>query len=148
MTEPVSTTAGTVGGYKLALLGLPVLASLVAFWLGLRYVPLREGNERQDLINRIMACLVCSLVVGVCLLVLAMQHSPWIFEAGTRLAHAASLPGEAGFFVITACVFIACGIPGPWIVAAVYLWFERRRGKDIAELAQDAAAGLRNNKQP
>ena len=148
MAEPASTTASAVSGYKLALLGLPVLAALIAFWLGLRFVPLRAGQERDDLIKRIMACLVCSLVVGVCLLVLAMQHQPWIFEASTRLAHAANLPGEVGFFVVTACVFIACGIPGPWIVAAVYLWFERRQGKDIGELAQDVASRLRNRNQP
>lgn len=138
MTEPVSTTAGTVGGYKLALLGLPVVASLIAFWLGLRFVPLRSGNEREDLIDRVMACLVCSLVLGVTLLVFIQQHSPWAFESARALAVIAQLTPDVGFFVICACVFIVAGIPGPWVVAAVYLWLERRRGKDVGEILQDA----------
>ncbi len=138
MTEPATTTAaGSVAGFKLALLGIPIVASLIAFWLGLRFVPLRAGAEREDLIDRVMACLVSSLVLGVALLVLIMQHHPWAFDAARQVAVAAHLPPDAGFFVVTGCVFIVAGIPGPWLVAAVYLWLERRRGKDIGELARD-----------
>lgn len=142
MTEPASTTAGVFAGHKIALLGLPVVASLIAFWLGLRFVPLRAGREREDLINRVMACLVCSFVLGVTVLVLLMQHMPGVFDAAARLAVLSLLPGEAGFFIVTTCVLIVCGIPGPWIAAATFLWVERRRGKDIAELVQDARAAI------
>lgn len=143
MTEPASTAAGAFAGHKLALLGLPVLASLIAFWLGLRFVPLRPGREREDLINRVMACLVCSFVFGVTALVLLMQHQPDVFDAAARLAVLAQLPGAAGFFLVTTCVLIVCAIPGPWIVAAIFLWIERREGKDIGELVRDVRRDLK-----
>lgn len=134
MSEPTSAV-GTFAGYKLALFSLPVIASLIAFWLGLRFVPLRTNDPRGDLINRVMACVVSSFVIGVPALVLLIQHWPGAFEAGMRLAELAALPTIAGFFAVTGCVLIICSIPGPWIVAAVFLWLQRSEGKDIAEMA-------------
>ncbi|OAD81605.1 hypothetical protein ATN89_24090 [Comamonas thiooxydans] len=134
MSEPTSAV-GTFAGYKLALFSLPVIASLIAFWLGLRFVPLRTNDPRGDLINRVMACVVSSFVIGVPALVLLIQHWPSAFEAGMRLAELAALPTIAGFFAVTGCVLIVCSIPGPWIVAAVFLWLQRSEGKDIAEMA-------------
>jgi len=144
MTEPTTAAAaaGTAAGYKLALLSLPVIASLIAFWLGMRFVPLRPGNARDDLINRVIGCLVSSFVFGTIALVLLMQHKPGIFTAGAALAQLATFPPEAGFFVITGCVFVLCSIPGPWIVAAIFLWLERRKGHDIGQLADDIRADL------
>lgn len=136
MSDPTSA-AGTFAGYKLALLSLPVVASLIAFWLGMRFVPLRTADPRGDLLNRVLACLVSGFVLGVPCLVFLMQHWPGIFDAGVRLAIIAAMPEIAGFFVITFCVFVVCSIPGPWIVAGVFLWLERRKGKTITEIAQD-----------
>lgn len=44
--------------------------------------------------------------------------------------------------MITGCVFVLCSIPGPWIVAAVFLWLERRKDRDIGELAAEIRAGI------
>lgn len=134
MTEPTSA-AGTFAGYKLALFSLPVLASLLAFWLGLRFVPLRGTDPRGDLINRVLACLVSSFVLGVPALVLLIQHWPSVFDAGVQLALLAEVPSIAGFFVITGCVLVVCSIPGPWIVAGVFLWLKRSEGQTITEMA-------------
>ncbi|MDR3005723.1 MAG: hypothetical protein LBV14_15995 [Acidovorax sp.] len=136
MSDPTSA-AGTFAGYKLALLSLPVVASLIAFWLGLRFVPLRTADPRGDLLNRVLACLVSGFVLGIPTLVMLMLHWPGVFEAGVRLAMVAGMPGIAGFFVITGCVMVVCSIPGPWIVAAVFLWLKRSEGKTITEIAQD-----------
>lgn len=136
MSDPTSA-AGTFAGYKLVLFSLPVVASLIAFWLGMRFVPLRAADPRGDLLNRVLACLVSGFVLGVPSLVLLMQHWPGIFDAGVRLAVLAAMPEIAGFFVITGCVFVVCSMPGPWIVAAVFLWLQRREGKTITEIAQD-----------
>lgn len=144
MTEPTTTAAaaGTAAGYKLALLSLPVIASLIAFWLGLRFVPLRAGAAWPDLINRVIACLASSFIVGTAALVLLMHHQPGIFLAGAALAQLATFPPEAGFFLITGCVFVVSSVPGPWVVAAVFLWLDRRKDKDIAQMAADIRAEL------
>lgn len=141
MTEPTAA-ASTFAGYKLALFSLPIAASLLAFWLGLRFVPLRTTDPRGDLLNRVLACLVSGFVLGVPALVMLMQHWPGIFDAGVRLAALAALPAIAGFFVITGCVFVVCSIPGPWVVAAVFLWLKRSEGQTITEMAQDARRDL------
>ena len=149
MTEPTSA-AGTFAGYKLALFTLPVLASLLAFWLGLRFVPLRRSDPRGDLINRVLACLVSSFVLGVPALVMLIQHWPGVFDAGVQLALLAEVPSIAGFFVITGCVLVVCSIPGPWIVAGVFLWLKRSEGQTITEMADQLRgdiSGRKNQRQ-
>jgi zinc transporter ZupT len=143
MSEPTTTAAGGVAGYKLALITLPVVASLIAFWLGLRYVPLRADEPQRDLVDRVTACIVSSFVFGVAALVALVDHWPQAFTAAETLAVHARLPAVAGFFLLSGCVFVVCSIPGPWIVAAVFRWLEHRREKDIAELATDVVADVR-----
>ena len=89
----------------------------------------------ENLLNRVLACLVSGIVLGVPALVLLMQHWPGVFEAGMRLATMASVPSIAGFFIITGCVLVVCSIPGPWIVAGVFLWLKRNEGQTITEMA-------------
>ncbi len=144
MSEP-TTAVSTFAGYKLALFSLPVIASLIAFWLGLRFVPLRTTDPRGDLINRVFACLVSSFLLGVPVLVLLMQHWPGVFEAGMQLAQIAAVPSIAGFFVITACVFVICSIPGPWVVAGVFLWLKRSEGQTITEMADRLRSDVTGN---
>lgn len=141
MSEPTSAV-GTFAGYKLALFSLPIIASLIAFWLGLRFVPLRGTDPRGDLLNRVLACFISSFVLGIPALVLLVQHWPGAFEAGIRLAEMAALPAIAGFFAVTGCVLVVSSIPGPWVVAWVFLWLKRSEGKDIAEMAGQVRADI------
>lgn len=143
MAEPTTaTTGGAVVLFKYIAVLLPVGATLIAFWLGVRFVPLRTGHEWEDVINRVIACFISAFVFGTVALVLLFNHFPKLFEGARNLAMHAQFPPEAGFFVFTGCVMVVCSIPGPWIMAAVFLWLERRKGKDIAEIVND----VRNSK--
>lgn len=138
MTEPTTTaTGGALLLHKIITIMLPIGASMLAFWLGLRFVPVRKDHIREDIVNRVMGCLFSSVIIGITTLVLLYHHWPGLFESANNLAQAAFLPRSAGFFTLTACVLIVCAIPGPWIVAGVFLWLEKRRGKDIGEMLQD-----------
>jgi uncharacterized membrane protein YkvI len=136
MTEPAST-AGALAGHKLILFSLPFIGSLLVFFMGLRFAPLKKGDEWGDMVNRLMAGAATSFVLGIPALVMLMRSMPDAFGAAAQLAQVAGLPSEAGFLLVCACVLLVCAVPGPWLVAAVYLWLQRQKGKDIAEIARD-----------
>ena len=39
---------------------------------------------------------------------------------------------------------VAAGLPAWWVLGACVRWFDKRRGKDIGELAVDAAAVVKD----
>lgn len=138
MADPTTTTTGSALLFlKGTALLLPVFASAVAFWLGLRFVPLRKGNEWADVINRLMACFISSVVLGTIVLVSLYHHWPHLFTVAQSMAVQIGFVAEAGFFMMTGCVLLLCSIPGPWLVAAVFLWLDRRKNKDIAEIINE-----------
>lgn len=147
MTEPTTTTGGALLLGKIIAVSMPVLASLVAFWLGIRFVPIRKEHVYEDMINRVIACLISSCVLGITALTLLYNHYPSVFEASQNLAVMAGLSGAAGFFTFTGCVLIVCATPGPWIVAAFFLWLEKRKGKDIGEMLKDLRHDLKGSPQ-
>jgi len=137
MSEPTTTATGGALIIKSIALTLPVFASAVAFWLGLRFVPLRKGHEWADIINRLVACFICAVILGTAALVLLYHRFPHLFAVASEMAQQAGFPPETGFFMLTGCVMFVCSIPGPWLVAAVFLWLDRRKEKDIAEIINE-----------
>jgi hypothetical protein len=147
MSDPASSAAGAVAGaaagHKAFLLGLPIAISILAFALGMRIVPLRKGREMRDMMDRLLACGVSTFVVGLPVLVAILNHFPWMFSGATELASRAGTEPVVGFFAIVGCVMLVCSLPGPWLLVAYLRWFERRRGKDLGELAGDAGRDIR-----
>lgn len=134
MTEPLTTAGGAAAGYKLALLGIPIIGTLFGFWLGLRFIPLQKDKEVADLTNRVMACVACGLIIGPLLLAALFNHFPGLME---RFVYAASMLGIDSFVAtlyIMGCCFVVASMPGPWIISAIFLFIRRNKNKDIGQL--------------
>jgi hypothetical protein len=136
----VHPAAAGLAGQKMLMLGLPVVATLIAWWLGMRLVP---PKTTQETVNRLLSCAVASFVVGLPVLVLLRRHAPWVFASALELAQAAQLDPIVGFFAVIGCVLLLCSLPGPWIIVAYVKWFSGRKGKDLGQMAGDLADDVR-----
>jgi hypothetical protein len=65
--------------------------------------------------------------------------SPDLFGAAREVAQLYGLEPAMGLLFVAAPVMVLAGLPAWWILGAVMRWFDKRRDKDIAELAHDAA---------
>lgn len=134
MSEPVLPT---LAGVKFWLFGLPIVVSILAFWLGLMVIPLRAGREVRDLIYRVLSCAVSSFVFGIPALIALKKYMPFAFDEVQVLASMAGTDPMVGFFMLCGCVMLVCSLPGPWIVASFFLFVEKQKGKPIDEVIRD-----------
>jgi hypothetical protein len=139
MTEPASSAGAAFAGHKALLVGLPIFVVVAAWWLGLRFVPVRKGREVKDMLDRLVACAAASFLIGLPALLSLRRHAPWVFAEAAELASMVAVDPMVGYFAVVGCVLLLCSLPGPWIVVAYLRWFKRRDDKDIGEMLIDAA---------
>lgn len=135
MAEPASSAVGGLAAWKLAggILGIGVIASALGF-LVLPPKSIREFAVRA------VATMAGSAMVGPVLVIAAYVKYPEMFAAGAKLAAAWGYDPWAGHFMVAAPLLAMAGLPFWWLLGAGVLWLDRRRGKDLGELARDAAA--------
>ena len=119
---------------------VPFAAGLAATGLGFLF--LWPASVREAVV-RFACTLTVSAVAGPCLAVAAYCWWPALFSSSGQLAILAGGPAELGVLLVAAPFLVLAGLPAWWLLGAVLLWFERRRSKDIAEIAHDAAEAVR-----
>jgi hypothetical protein len=134
MAEPTSSGAAAgfagwklIGGMAGAPSGDAGLASVVVMCM----TPPRSAREWAV---GLISTVVCSVAGG-----------GWLLHWLGLSDMAAS--GPAGLATLFGLCF-ACGLPGWALVRALFTWLGRRDGKDIAEIARDAAADVRDVLKP
>lgn len=135
--EPSSSAAGAAIGYKIGagILGISVVASALGFLVLLPKTP-REAAMRA------LATMIGSALFGPVLVLVAYERYPKLFAAGADLAVKFGMEPWLGLFIAGAPLLALGGLPAWWILGAIVLWFDRRKGKDIGELASDARADV------
>lgn len=122
MAEPSSSGAAGFAAYKLAVaIGLPAGLAAVVVMLWVQPKSPREWAM----------ALISTVVSSVCGGAAVVQHyglTSW----GDSYNGLVALAG----------IIFACGLPGWVIVRAVFAWLEKRKGKDIAELLNDAKGSM------
>jgi hypothetical protein len=89
---------------------------------------------------RVAATMAGSALIGPFLVAGVYSKWPEVFASGVHLATTFGLEPWMGFFMIGAPILALAGLPFWWILGAVVLWFQKRAGKDIGEMAADARA--------
>ena len=115
-------------------------AGLAATGLGFLFLWPKSGREAGA---RFLCTLLACMVAGPLLAIAAYCWWPALFASSGQFAILAGGPPELGVLMVAAPFLVLAGLPAWWVVGALLLWFERRRSKDIAEIAHDAAEAVR-----
>lgn len=139
MKETMSFETAGAAGALAKLFGVPIAAGTAATALGFLVMwpkTLKEGAVR-------LACSLAASGVAGPFFVIAL-HSWWpsVFASAGQVASLYGLPAELGMLYVSAPFLVLAGLPAWWILGGLVLWFDRRRGKDLAEMAHDAAMAV------
>ena len=131
------TAAGAVW---IKLLGVPLLAAFFATLLS--FMVMWPRNCKEALI-RICSSIIIATFAGPVLVSAVLAWWPGLFDSAQTVAALYGCDPATGFLFIAAPLMALVGLPAWWLVSASVRWFDRRRDKDIGELAADAAAAVK-----
>jgi hypothetical protein len=137
VAEPTSSAAGGVVLWKavVGLLGIGVVAT------GLGFLVLWPKTAREGFV-RLVATLAGSAILGPLLVAAVYGKFPWLFAAGVSVAASIGMEPWLGVFMVSAPVLAMAGLPFWWLLGALVLWLEKRRGQDLGQIVADARADV------
>ncbi|MRV72580.1 hypothetical protein GJ700_12765 [Duganella sp. FT92W] len=131
----------SAGAAAVKIFGVPVIAGAAATALTFCFM---WPKTRHEAFIRFTCSILTSIILGpICM---AALHSWWpdIFVSAKAIAAMEGLDPAMGMLVVAGPVMMLAGLPAWWLLGGVVLWLERRRGKDIAEIAHDAADAVKD----
>lgn len=129
-----------VGATWIKLLGLPLLAALLATMLSFMVMWPRSVKEA---VIRVCSSIIIATFMGPVLVAAVLSWWPGLFDSANAVAVLYGCDPATGFLFIAAPLMAAIGLPAWWVLGACVRWFDRRRDKDIGELAADVAAAVK-----
>ena len=135
----IETTAA--GGALIKLFGIPVLAGAAATSLGFMFM---WPKSKKEAFTRFFVSTLSSILFGPALVVAVRSWWPTLFDNAKDVAMLYDSDPALGFLFIAAPLMVAAGLPAWWVLGATVRWFDKRRDKDIGELARDAAAVVKD----
>lgn len=134
-TMAIETTAA--GGALIKIFGVPVLAGAAATSLGFMFM---WPKTIREAFVRFTCTIFSSVILGPVLVVMARSWWPDLFESAKAVAVLYRSDPALGFLFIAAPLMVMAGLPAWWIIGGIVRWFDKRRDKDIGEMATDAVA--------
>lgn len=135
----IETTAA--GGALIKLFGIPVLAGAAATSLGFMFM---WPKNKKEAFTRFFVSTLSSILFGPALVVAVRSWWPTLFDNAKDVALLYDSDPALGFLFIAAPLMVAAGLPAWWVLGATVRWFDKRRDKDIGELARDMAATVKD----
>jgi hypothetical protein len=135
----IETTAA--GGALIKLFGIPVLAGAAATSLGFMFM---WPKNKKEAFTRFFVSTLSSILFGPALVVAVRSWWPTLFDNAKDVAVLYDSDPALGFLFIAAPLMVAAGLPAWWVLGATVRWLDKRKDKDIGELARDAAAVVKD----
>ena len=135
----IETTAA--GGALIKFFGLPVLAGAAATSLGFM---LMWPKTKKEAFTRFFVSTLLSIIFGPALVVAVRSWWPTLFDSAKDVATLYGSDPALGFLFIAAPLMVAAGLPAWWVLGATVRWLDKRKDKDIGEIARDAAAVVKD----
>lgn len=129
-----TSTAGASALIKI--FGVPVLAGAAA--TALTFLFMWPRTKREAFI-RLTCTIMTSGLLGPLLVIAVHSWSPGLFTSARDVAALNGIDSGLGMMFVAAPIMALGGLPAWWLLGGIVLWLERRRGKDIGEMAADAA---------
>lgn len=140
---PAETSAA--GGALIKWIGVPVVAASLAAALTFIFMP---PATHREFIARLFVTFIGSFTLGPILYFGFMSYFPGILLLAVQeLSGVAGL--DAGMVKVSLSVpfLIAGGLPGWYVLGWAFRWMEKRKGKDLAEVAIEVADDIRRFRQ-
>jgi hypothetical protein len=135
----IETTAA--GGALIKFFGIPVLAGAAATSLGFMFM---WPKTKKEAFTRFFVSTLFSILFGPALVVAVRSWWPTLFDSAKDVAALYGSDPALGFLFIAAPLMVAAGLPAWWLLGATVRWLDKRKDKDIGELARDAAAVVKD----
>jgi hypothetical protein len=132
-------TAG--GAAAIKFFGAAVVAAAVGTALG--YVLMWPRTAREAAC-RFACSFACSFIFGPLLFMAAHSWWPGLFASAREFGQQYTGEPLVGLLMAAAPFLVIAALPAWWILGALVLWLERRRGKDLGEIMHDAAEVVRD----
>jgi hypothetical protein len=127
-------TAGATSAL-IKIFGVPVLTGAAATALGFMFMWPKTPKEA---FIRIASTILFSTVFGPALVITLRSTWPTLFEAARDAAAMYGTEPALGYLFIAAPLMVAAGLPAWWLLGAIVRWLDKRKNKDIGEIAADA----------
>lgn len=128
-----TTSAGATALIKF--FGVPVLAGAAATALTFMFM---WPRTRREAFIRLTCTIFTSGLLGPLLVVAVHSWWPTLFDSAATVATMNGADPTLGMLAVAGPMMVIAGLPAWWVLGALVLWLERRRGKDIGELVHDA----------
>jgi hypothetical protein len=128
-------------GAAVKFFGVPVLAGAAASALTFLFM---WPRTRREAFIRLASTITTSGVLGPLLVIAVHSWRPELFESARAVALLYGIDPALGMLFVATPMMVVAGLPAWWLLGAIVLWLERRRGKDIAEIAQDVAGAVKD----
>ncbi|TWI65163.1 hypothetical protein IP91_02570 [Pseudoduganella lurida] len=96
-------------------------------------------HTRREAFVRITCAIAMSSTAGP--LVIVAIHSCWpeLFASARTISMLLGAPEEVGVLYVSAPLMAVSGLPAWWLLGGLVRWLDKRKDKDIGEMAHDVA---------